>query len=337
MAPGFLFALIIPCAFHTNQLDPMLDPKCLIPMTDTTKEPNRNYQLVSCVTPDTVKLHGLFQDAARPETAGSEHTERPVDAAVVLHGLGGNFYSSSLNLRLADSLRDQGIAVVLGNMRGHDGISMSPVGGRAQTIGAAYEIVDDCKNDVAGWVNWLVEKKGFRNIALVGHSLGAIKSLYAQANLPTEKVKLIIGLSATRLCHSQLLKSDRADDFRKWFAKAEELVQAGRHDELMRVDFPFPTHMAAGAYRDKYGPEDRYDWTRYVDRIKVPTLLLFGERELSDNAAFHGMLQLVEDIAKQNDHFKVEVIESANHFYAGVHWRATDVIKNWLAGFSQTS
>ncbi len=300
---------------------------------DQPERLNRNYELVTCQTPDTVKLHGLFQAACDDDA--------PVDAAVILHGLGGNCYSSSLNLRLADALRDSGIAVVLGNTRGHDGISMSPVSGRAQTIGAAYEIVDDCKNDVAGWVNWLVEKKGYEKIALVGHSLGAIKSLYAYANLPDdtgkvhEAVRMIIGLSATRLCHGQFLNSNRADDFRKWYDKAVSLVEAGRQQELMQVEFPFPTHMAAAAYRDKYGPEDRYDWTRYVDQIDVPTLLLFGERELADNAAFHGLLDQVNEIANQHRNFQVEVIESANHFYAGVHWRATDAIQTWLRENSQ--
>ena len=284
---------------------------------------NRNYELVTSMTADSVKLHGLFQVADAESQVG-------LDAAVVLHGLGGNFYSSSLNLRLADALSEMGVAVVLGNLRGHDGISMSPVGGRAQTIGAAYEIVDECKHDISGWVDWLRQKKGFQRIALVGHSLGAIKSLYAQAHLPNDGVEAIVGLSATRLCHEKFLESERSADFKKWFSKAKELVQQGLANELLKVDFPFPTYMAAGAYVDKYGPKDRYDWARFASQIEVPTLLMFGERELADNAAFHGLLERANEVAERQANFQVAVIESANHFYAGVHWRATDVMKDWM-------
>ena len=140
----------------------------------------------------------------------------------MLHGLGGNFYGSSLNLRLADALRDMGMAVAIVNTRGHDGISMNPVSGRAATIGAAYEIVDDCRQDVAGWIGWLGER-GYSQIALVGHSLGAIKALYAQAHLRHEMIRTMVGLSATRLCHERFLESERAEDFQKWFGLAKRV------------------------------------------------------------------------------------------------------------------
>ena len=292
-------------------------------MNNNRNSPDRTYQLVSTVTPDAVKLHGLFQRS-------SSIVKSSIDAAVVLHGLGGNFYGSTLNLRLADALGELGISVVLGNTRGHDGISMNPVAGRAQTIGAAYEIVDECKQDVTGWVRWLVEHQGYQRIALVGHSLGAIKALYAQAYLPHECVEVIVSLSATRLCYSSFLNSERSEDFRKWIRLSEEMVKQGRGDDLIRVDFPFPVHMTASAYRDKYGPADRYDWTAFAEKINVPTLLVFGERELRDNTAFRGMLETAQHLVQELPGFDLAVIESANHFYAGVHDRATDAMKSWL-------
>lgn len=285
--------------------------------------PNRHYELCTTVTRDQVKLHGMYQQATMPPQSG-------LDAAVLLHGLGGNFYSSTLNLRLADALVDLGIPVVLGNTRGHDGISMNPVSGRAQTIGAAFEIVDDCRHDVAGWVDWLVTRKGHTRVALVGHSLGAIKSLYAQAHEQLEPVSALVGLSATRLCHDKFLQSERADDFRKWYSLAGEMVEQGRGHELLHVDFPFPTHISAQAYFDKYGLEDRYDWLPMAGRIRVPVLLMFGERELSDNAAFHGLLEQATGVVRKLPHYNLQVIPSANHYYAGVHHRATEAIQQWI-------
>ena len=291
-------------------------------MASESGAPSREYQLVTTVTPDLVKLHGLYQ-----KSTCERRTQ--IDAAVLLHGLGGNFYSSTLNLRLADCLVELGVSVILGNTRGHDGISMSPVGGRAQTIGAAYEIVDDCKNDVAGWTDWL-SGKSHQRLLLVGHSLGAIKALYAQAHLPQASVAGIVGLSATRLCHQSLLDSPRGEDFRHWFELADHLTRSGKGDELMNVSFPFPAHMSAAAYFNKYGPDDQYDWLQFYDRISEPVLLLFGEKELAENPAFHGLWKLIQSQVTSRDNFQAEQVASANHFYAGVHHRATTAMQSWL-------
>ncbi len=289
----------------------------------SSQVPNRQYELCTCVTPDEVKLHGMYQAADSPPSS-------TLDAALVLHGLGSNFYSSTLNLRLADALIELGIPVVLGNTRGHDGISMNPVSGRAQTIGAAYEIIDDCRHDIAGWVNWLAGRKGHARVALVGHSLGAIKSLYAEGCDPQVNVSAIVGLSATRLCHGKFLESPRADDFRKWYRLAADMVEQGRGQELLHVDFPFPLHISAQAYTDKYGPADRYDWLPLAGRIGVPVLLMFGERELRDNAAFHGLREEVSTVTGPLPKLSVEIIASANHYYAGVHHRATEAMQQWI-------
>ena len=280
-------------------------------------------ELVTSTTPDLVRLHGFFSEAAE----STRHAW--CDAALVLHGLGGNFYSSRLNLRLAQELQQLGMATVLGNTRGHDSVSMSTVSGRAQTIGSANEIVDDCRNDIAGWVDWLV-KQGYQRVLLVGHSLGAIKSLYAQAHQPHTHVQGIVGLSATRLSHQPFLESERKEDFLKWFERATQLVSDGQSQTLLQVDFPFPTTLSAQTYVDKYGPDDRYDWTRTVGRISVPVLLMFGENELRDNAAFQGLFDEVQPLLEPYRNYELHVVPSADHFYSGVHHRAAEVMQHWL-------
>jgi pimeloyl-ACP methyl ester carboxylesterase len=285
---------------------------------------SRHYELVRAVTPDGVQLHGLYQ-------SGRGTVETRPDAAVVLHGLGGNFYSSTLLLRLADALVEQGINVVAGNTRGHDGISSSQSGGRSRTIGAAFEIVDECRQDVAGWVEWLMAKRNFRRVLLVGHSLGAIKSLYAAAHAAHPAIAGVAGLSATRLCHEQFLRSPGRDEFQKWFGRAASLVAAGEGDQLLPVRFPFPTWIAASAYRDKYGPEDRYDWTPLAGQISVPVLLLYGSRELAETAAFHGLWKSATAATSGLPNYTLQIVESADHFYAGVTHRAATALSQWIA------
>ena len=266
--------------------------------------------------------NGLFR-------RGQTDPASSVDAALILHGLGGNFYSSKLNLRLAASLHQMGISVVLGNTRGHDGVSTNTVAGRAKTIGAAYEIVDECRYDVHGWVEWLGEQ-GCQRVILVGHSLGAIKSLYAQANDPHGHVVGIVSFSATRLNHQQLMESSRGKDFAKWIAKSQELVESGQGQDLMHVDFPFPTHICAASYWDKYGPANRYDWLKLAEGVSIPVLLAFGENELRDNPAFQGLIQDVQRFVESAGEFNLEIVKSADHFYSGVHHRASQAMTDWI-------
>lgn len=282
-----------------------------------------NCELVTATTADLVRLQGLYFNATG-ESGGS------IDAAVILHGLGGNFYSSRLSFRLSQALTEIGISTCVVNTRGHDGISTSTVSGRVSTTGAAFEIVADCQHDVRGWVDWLIQR-GHRRIALVGHSLGAIKSLFAQAFAPHDHVKAIVALSASRLCHQSFLDSDRREQFLGWYDRATEMVKQGKGDELLNVDFPFPTYICAKAYADKYGPADQYNWLTFVSQVDVPLLMIFGERELIDNAAFQGVLEDLEPIRATMQNMSVTVVESADHFYSGVHHSAGEAMTNWLS------
>ena len=51
-------------------------------------------------------------------------------------------------------------------------------GGRRQ---GAAEIMDDCRHDLAAWLDWLRQRVG-PHVGLLGHSLGAVKCLYASAH-----------------------------------------------------------------------------------------------------------------------------------------------------------
>src|SRR5260370_35870942 len=92
---------------------------------------------------------------------------------------------------LAEHFLARGCGVLRVNTRGHDGIStaVTPQGGRR--LGAAYEAVDDCRHDLAAWVDWLrprAARPRAARVGLVGHSLRAVKCLYAPASPPAPAV-----------------------------------------------------------------------------------------------------------------------------------------------------
>jgi pimeloyl-ACP methyl ester carboxylesterase len=279
-------------------------------------------ELVSTTTSDAVRLEGLYCPAKQIPRIS-------IDAAVVSHGLAGNFYSSRLLLHFSQTLLNLGISVVVANNRGHDHVNATVQGGRVVTMGAAHERVSDCQFDIAAWCDFLVQRR-HTDLMLLGHSLGAIKSLYAQAHLPNTHVRAVVGLSATRLNYEKFMQCPRAKNFKNWLVSSESLIAEGRGQELMNVDFPFATWITAEAYREKYGPHDKYDWMRFFDRIRVPTLLLFGEKELKENPAFDGIGDELPQLQVGWNSLTIEVVPGADHFYSARFDIASDMIVRWL-------
>jgi len=252
-----------------------------------------------------------------------------VDAVVIVHGLSGNFYSSKLLKELAQQMLKHGLSTVLVNTRGHDYLNSCVRMGRAQTLGAAVEIIDEAKFDLFAWHEFLADR-GCKHVLLLGHSLGAIKSLYAQAYKPHPNVAAIACLSATRLSYDVLLASRGGDKFSQWLQNARDLVGQNKGDQLIFVDFPFPTWMSAMAYLRKYGDGERYNWLSFSDIITVPTLVAFGQIEMEENPAFMGMETDLSRLTSTRPNFTVEIVEAADHFYSARTLAVSELIVKWL-------
>ena len=69
-----------------------------------------NVELVQCLTDDGIGLDGGLASPTAPTKTG----------AIVLHGIGGNFYGSTMLKSLAGLLVEHGYATILANTRGHD-------------------------------------------------------------------------------------------------------------------------------------------------------------------------------------------------------------------------
>lgn len=286
-----------------------------------------NGELVSTVTSDFVRLHGFYtrSDArlsTTPETGS-------VDAAVLIHGLGSNFYSSRLLMHVAQTLVELGTSVVIVNTRGHDMINTLTWNGRARSVGAALENVGDAKFDVSAWAEFLVQR-GHSNVLVLGHSLGAIKALYAHANNPHPKIRSIIGLSATRLSYSNLIGTKDGAPFTETIQRCQQLIEENHGDQPIHVKFPFPTWMTPQCYVEKYGPAETYNWLNFIDQVDIPTLLVFGQKELDNNAAFDGLRTELNELQSDWNSFTIEEIPEADHFYTSKFTAVDDVVSRWL-------
>lgn len=273
-----------------------------------------NVELVSVRTSDGIRLDGALQHADRVVSSN----EIPFDAIILLSGVGSNFYGSTLIESLAATFTKRGITALRVNTRGHDGVCTvsSPTGGKLQ--GAAYEIVDDCRYDIEAWIEHLLQQ-GHKRVALLGHSLGAVKVLYSQALQPHAAINQIIAISPPSLSHDRFVSGDTAASFQSSMEEAEQLCGEGRPEMLFQATFPFSMILSAGTYVDKYGPTSRYDFLRITDRITTPTLFTYGEVELQHGGvAFDNLPAAIREAAWGTSP-NVLVVPSANHFYTECH------------------
>jgi pimeloyl-ACP methyl ester carboxylesterase len=301
-----------------------------------------NVDLVNVETSDGVVLSGAWR---RPATG--QAATLGVDVVIMHHGVGGNFYNPSFLDAIGDRLLAEGAAVLRVNNRGHD-IAYNPVrtgtGNYAQTLasrrdrgplGAAYEIVDESRLDWRAWIDFAASS-GYQRIAVWGHSLGAVKTIYYCANETDARVSCAVASSPPRQRYRAYLTTPRADEFKANMERAQQLVERGNVADLFAVAVPNPNVFTAQTYVDKYGPAERYDIFKHLPNVRLPMLLTLGGEEGTspDSADALSMWGNAVDLrasaeGQANLHF--DLIEGADHFYTGrvdVLWQAA---RDWLA------
>ena len=257
---------------------------------------------------------GLFLDGAlwRPQQKG----KLPVDAFLLIHGTGSNFYAPGVLETFARKALSAGTAVLRINTRGHDGMCSIP--GRTGSVqgGATYERISDCTLDVTAWVSWLTAN-GFSRVALVGHSMGGVKAIYSQAQAYHPAVAAVIGISPPRFSHQRMSLHPRGDKFRDDFLRATGLVAQGQPEQLLAVTQPLPFLATAAGYVEKYGPEDRYDFVPLLSQVPCPALILLGSESIKASPAFAELDTALAEVAAGNPAITCEIVDGANIDYVG--------------------
>ncbi|MCE9604520.1 MAG: alpha/beta fold hydrolase [Planctomycetia bacterium] len=296
-------------------------------------------ELVDATAGDGLRLDGaLHLPQSEQATDGSGFGLSGFDAALIIHGTGSNFYGSRFLTYIAQRFTARGLAALVVNTRGHDQICSAlvrnPDGSTgSRTIGSAYERVDECRLDLAAWCQLLAER-GYRRIALVGHSLGAVKCVYAAVHGPLPGIAAVVVVSPPRLSYSHFAASVRAPGFLEELATAERHIAAGEPDALMQIRFPLPYVITASGYLEKYGPSEQYNLLRYLDRLALPTLFTFGSQEVMQGIAFRGFPEALQEAKDQGAKLHIAVIAGGDHHYTGVQGALLDSIERWLGKLS---
>ena len=275
--------------------------------------------LIRLKAADGIELDGAyFAPDADARAAG------PIDAVLCIHGSGRNFYTLA-TAQMAEDLRQQGYGALTLNTRGHDTVWVDRATGVAE--GNAYEILDNNRQDMRAGIDYL-EQLGYRRIAIIGHSMGAVKVAYYAAMEDDARVAAVIPVSPVRLSCSYYLESADAAEFQANLDTADRMEAEGRAMDLFSVDFPIKEIFSAAAYLDKHGPPERYNIIQHAPKIRVPLFVLAGSLETHTR-----LLDVPQDMiiaAVNSPRAEYQILEGGVHSLNNVLPEASAAVLSWL-------
>jgi pimeloyl-ACP methyl ester carboxylesterase len=273
-------------------------------------------ELVHTTTSDQVPLDGYLRTPGQTQ-------KLPVDLVICHHGVGAKFYNPSFFDQVGDALLERGCAVLRVNNRGHDDAFV--VGERR--FGAAYEIVDDCRYDITAWLDF-AQARGFARVALWGHSLGAVKTVYFLSVQDDPRIACAVASSPPRFSYAAY-SSAAGNRFQATLEHARELVDSGSPEAMVDAQVPVPRRFTAQTYLDKYGPNARYDYLAHLPNVRKPLLLTVGSLE-AGNVSFDPLIDNGATFNRQWSNVEFALIDGADHGYTNRTEQLWSAAENWL-------
>ncbi len=139
---------------------------------------------IQSITEDRLILHANYFEKANTSTA-----------VIYLHGFMDE-YEYTLSNKIVQSLINADISVLQPQLRGSGVKTIFKKSNEDKVeIGSFYELLEEANLDISMWIELLISK-GYKRIVLVGHSIGAIKSVrYLFEGEYKEKISRLILLS----------------------------------------------------------------------------------------------------------------------------------------------
>ena len=193
---------------------------------ENTNVENKKKEFIIINTEDGCFLPGMI-----------ERTEKDTKSIILfVHGSGGNFFKSEYYEEMANEFNYQGYDFMVCNNRGAEQFFRlhRKNNGKNETIkaGNIYENFDESIYDISAMVNYAKEL-GYKDIILVGQSLGTVKVAYYCEQVGD--IKKVILLSPVDMVNR--FKSRVNEQYDELIKKSKTLVKEGKPYEMVTNEF----------------------------------------------------------------------------------------------------
>jgi pimeloyl-ACP methyl ester carboxylesterase len=247
---------------------------------------------------------------------------------VLIHGNTGKFCDYPY-VMLARQLAGHGYTVINGNTRGHD-ISATlwkmpedtPMAG-----GSAWELLEASPDDLAAWLNY-AEDLGLPRCVLIGHSQGAAKVVYYQAQRRDPRLHGIVLASPDLHGH--------------WppalVAQAQSLVAMGQGNELLPAILNTDWYRLSANNIVSRATILNHTYTSAIDKpfiadVHCPILALFGT---AGDVGGAPELDMLRQNAVHATRVDTKLVPGADHVYTNQEAAVAAMIAAWINSVEQS-
>ena len=236
---------------------------------------------------------------------------------IAITGIHGKFYSNPMYYNIGDTLSENGIAFIYAqtNDAFNQMEALNASTGRKEIIGSYNECFDDICDDINAYVNFAKEK-GYTDIILAGHSLGANKVIHYLASAPETPVKHFILVSPANM---KYMLENVTDDERRII---KHFVDNGMGDRML--PFPFMGRapmIAKTAWQwlwcnplDNVHSDGDGDFSQ-VERIRQSGALIIGTYDRFSYGEPKAFIEIINSHMQRKDENEVIFVEGTGHVY----------------------
>ena len=283
------------------------------------------YPVVYAYTEDYYWLSGMLLEAPNSKTVYL-HT----------HGTAMNFYDEVFIEVLSEKFLENGISMLSVNNRG------AYVYDPYQQTGLAVEKFEDCVKDIDAWIE-LALAKGYENIILSGHSLGAEKAVYyMDKGKYADKIKKLVLLAPANSSGYHIFDSTGEPSKKNkrhlnlLLKEALQLINENKGDQFLPQDaYGGISPKSAESFVDFLGPDSELAKAlpfhtgklELFSQIKVPILAVIGDQAEFTGIPEKNALSLME---KENHLAKTVQIKNCDHDFQGREDRLAEIVLKFL-------
>ena len=267
--------------------------------------------------------------------------EKNNTVVISIHGITSNCLKRRDDI-LARKCTEIGISYFCFNNRGHDVLCTYDkiTDSNMHFYGSGAESIYDSYYDIKGAILEM-QKRGYENIILLGHSMGCTKVVYTYneflQNNETEMLQSIKGVILLSMVDiPTALKQVLGKDYKKIISYFQMLKKRGKGDRLVILDASTPPVRPNSIL--EYATDKKIDFAKFGDNrttfkelnnIKVPLFMRWGNvNELIFQSADELVEKLNEKIKNKNK--DISYINGANHNYTGKEEELGDQIVEFI-------
>ncbi|MFH0772819.1 MAG: DUF1749 domain-containing protein [bacterium] len=286
-----------------------------------------------------ISIHKIYStDGIELDSILYEPTVKTKRIVIHVHGKEGNFVQNHFVSVLGDSYAQNGYAFLTFNNRGHDYMAdlfkKTSTGFIWEQGGSIFDILENSLFDIEGVIAY-VQRLGFTEIILQGHSLGPHKISYYLTHTKNSFISKVIFLTTADV-HYQFDTS--VPDWEKYSLIAKRMIDEGKGKELMPIMLWSNCPMSAASFWNYTNPHTNcfvFNGThpesefKNFNKIKLPILVVNPENDVATGINPYEFIKLIKKNSLSS-HFEGCVIKNAVHNFLAKEDELAGILVKWL-------